>query len=97
MKTPLLRAAIVLALLPALHTPGFPSRAQDDAAAMIARIEGPQIPNRQGLDGLTLAEVMQRFRVPGVSVAVIKDSAVHWSRGYGVADVETEQIGRAHV
>ena len=37
-----------------------------DPAAMIARIESPQTPNRQGLDALTLAEVMRRFRVPGV-------------------------------
>lgn len=66
--------------------------AEDDAAAMIARIEAPQSPNRQGLDALTLQEVMQRFRVPGVSVAVIKDSSIHWAKGYGVADVETGRL-----
>jgi CubicO group peptidase (beta-lactamase class C family) len=58
-------------------------------AEMIARIESPQSPNRQGLDGYTLAQVMARFRVPGVSVAVIKDFEIHWAKGYGVADVET--------
>jgi CubicO group peptidase (beta-lactamase class C family) len=57
-----------------------------DAASLAARIEGPQSPNRQGLDALTLAEVMRRFRVPGVSVAVIKDFQIHWAKGYGVAD-----------
>jgi CubicO group peptidase (beta-lactamase class C family) len=60
-----------------------------DAAAMIARVESPQTPNRQGLDGLTLEEVMRRFRVPGVSVAVIKDFQIHWAKAYGVADVST--------
>jgi CubicO group peptidase (beta-lactamase class C family) len=35
---------------------------------------------------------MERLRVPGVGVAVIKDFQVHWARAYGVADVTT---GRA--
>jgi CubicO group peptidase (beta-lactamase class C family) len=56
---------------------------------MMARIENAQTPNRQGLDGYTLRQVMERFRVPGVSVAVIKDYEIHWAKGYGVADVET--------
>jgi CubicO group peptidase (beta-lactamase class C family) len=63
--------------------------AQDEAAALIARIESAQSPNRQGLDALTLQDVMQRFRVPAVSVAVIRDFDVHWAKAYGVADVTT--------
>ena len=58
-------------------------------AEMQAIIEGVQTPNRQGLDVLTLEEVMERFGVPGISVAVIHDFDVHWAKGYGVADVET--------
>jgi CubicO group peptidase (beta-lactamase class C family) len=68
------------------------ARAQNgDVASLIARIEGPQTPNRQGFDGLTLQEIMQRFRVPAVSIAVIKDFKIHWAKAYGVADVETGQ------
>lgn len=79
-----------LVVAAALTSPATqPVRAQDDAAAMIARIEAPQSPDRQGLDALTLQEVLQRFRVPGVSVAVVKDFDLHWAKGYGVADVET--------
>jgi CubicO group peptidase (beta-lactamase class C family) len=63
-----------------------------DAASMIARIEAAQVPNRQGFDGLTLNELMQRFRVPGVSIAVIKDGRIHWAKGYGVADVTTGRL-----
>jgi CubicO group peptidase (beta-lactamase class C family) len=68
-----------------------PFIAADDStpAAMRARIEAPQSPNRQGLDPLTLQQVMERFHVPGVSVAVIKDFDIHWAAGYGVADVES--------
>lgn len=65
-----------------------PAVAQTDAAGIISRIEAPQVPNRQGLDALTLTEVMQKFRVPGVSVAVIKDFKIHWTKAYGIADVE---------
>ena len=58
-------------------------------AQMQEIVEGVQTPNRQGLDVLTLEEVMERFGVPGISVAVIHDFDVHWAKGYGVADVET--------
>jgi CubicO group peptidase (beta-lactamase class C family) len=61
---------------------------EGSAAAMMARIEGAQSPNRQGLDPLTLQQLMDRFHVPGVSVAVIRDFEIHWAKGYGVADVE---------
>ena len=37
-----------------------------DAAVIIDHVEGPQVPNRQGLDGLTLEQVMCRFRVPTI-------------------------------
>ena len=53
------------------------------------RVEGVQHPGRQGLDVLTVEEVMNRFGVPGMSVAVIRDFEVHWARGYGIADVVT--------
>lgn len=61
----------------------------DDVAQQIHRIEAPQIPNRQGLDGLTLLEVMQKFHTPGLTIAVIKDFKIHWAKAYGVADVKT--------
>jgi CubicO group peptidase (beta-lactamase class C family) len=61
--------------------------AQDGAAALIARIEAAQSPNRQGWDPYTLPELMERFGVPGASIAVIKDYQVHWTKAYGQADV----------
>jgi CubicO group peptidase (beta-lactamase class C family) len=83
-----LSGAAVAALL--LVTIGqAPPLAQGDAAAVIARIEAPQTPNRQGFDGLTLPQVIERVRVPGVSIAVVKDFQVHWAKSYGVADVVT--------
>ena len=58
-------------------------------ADKIAQIEGPQYPNHQGNDALTIIEVLKRYHVPGLSVAVIYDYQVLWTKAYGVADVET--------
>ena len=70
-----------------------PGGAQNgDVASLIARIEGRQNPNRQGYDGFTLQELMQRFRVPGLSIAVIKDLKIHWAKAYGVADAESGKL-----
>ncbi len=79
-------AAGVLAALPLATAP----RAQDDTAALIARVEGAQSPNRQGWDPYTLQQLMGRFNVPGVSIAVIKDYKIHWTKTYGRADVTTD-------
>lgn len=61
----------------------------EDSAALIAQIEGAQIPDRQGLDGMTLQEVMRLFHCPGLSIAVIQDFKVQWVKAYGVMDVKT--------
>ena len=56
----------------------------------ISRIEAAQSdPGESGLGALTIQELMERYHVPGVSLAVIRDFDVHWAKGYGVADVET--------
>src|SRR5438552_4176839 len=62
--------------------------AAQDAAQVIKVIEDRQVPNRQGLDPYTLREIMDRFHVPGLSVAVVKDLKLHWAKAWGVADVE---------
>ena len=60
------------------------------AAEYIAAIEGAQAePGDNELGALTIAELMERLSVPGVSVAVIHDFRIHWAKGYGTADVET--------
>src|SRR5687767_620262 len=74
-----------------LMVPAVAIAQNHDAASIIARIEAAQSPNRQGFDHLTLQELMQRFRVPAVSIAVIRDNKIHWAKAYGVADVETSQ------
>jgi CubicO group peptidase (beta-lactamase class C family) len=82
-----LRRALAISLT--AITPSLATAQPRDPASIIARIEAAQSPNRQGFDGYTLQEVMQRFRVPGVSIAVIWDNTIHWAKAYGVADAES--------
>ena len=42
-----------------------------------------------GLDPAAVQELLTKFNVPGVSIAVIKDFKIEWARGYGIADVTT--------
>lgn len=65
--------------------------AHEDPQTMMARIEGPQ-QGKGKFDRYTLAQLMQKLNVPGVSIAVVRDFKLHWARGYGVADLTT---GRA--
>jgi CubicO group peptidase (beta-lactamase class C family) len=55
----------------------------------IKMVEDRQTPNHQGLDPFTIAELMDKFHIPAVSVAVIKDYKIHWAKAWGVADVQT--------
>jgi CubicO group peptidase (beta-lactamase class C family) len=91
MKYPITLVAVVLFAAAVSSTPAGPSSVAQDTspAAMMTRIEGRQVPDRQGFDGFTLEQLMEKMRVPGVSVAVIKDFEIHWAKGYGTSDVTT--------
>jgi CubicO group peptidase (beta-lactamase class C family) len=77
--------ALVTIALP-VATPAQ-TRTATDFMAAIERAQPPAGSNE--LAGLTVAELMARFNVPGVSVAVIRDFQIHWAKGYGIADVAT--------
>ena len=91
MKYAITLVAVVLFAAAVSSTPAGPSSVAQDTspAAMMTRIEGRQVPDRQGFDGFTLEQLMEKLRVPGVSVAVIKDFEIHWAKGYGTSDVTT--------
>ena len=79
-----------VSLLLCLETP---LEAQISAVSAQAAIEQTQTqPGEDGLGTRTVAELMEEFGVPGVSIAVIKDFKIHWAKSYGVADVETGQL-----
>jgi CubicO group peptidase (beta-lactamase class C family) len=89
MKYALTFVAVFAAMIHGYESARPAATAPEDTspAAIQARIEAKQVPDRQGYDGLTLAQLMEKMRVPGVSVAVIKDFEIHWAKAYGVADV----------
>lgn len=73
-----LRAGILAAaVLPVLAAAGLagpaPARAADEA--FVARLDAE------------LPGMMERLGVPGLSVALMEDGALAWSKGYGLADV----------
>ena len=76
----ILTIALVLTLAPAT------AQAPD---GFITAIEGAQSGRDGELPGLPLQALMQKLGVPGMSIAVIRDFDIHWSRGYGIADVAT--------
>ncbi len=41
--------------------------------------------------GMNLLERMKHYKVPGVSVAVIENSAISWARGYGHSEAGTDE------
>ena len=84
MLAAVLMASAAVALLSAQKTP-------DLVAEQIARIEGPQSPNRQGFDPYTIQEIMKRLHIPGVSIAVVRDFQVQWTKTYGAAEVMTNE------
>ena len=79
-----------VSLLLCLETP---LEAQMSAVSAQAAIEQAQTqPGEDRLGTRTVAELMEEFGVPGVSIAVIQDFKIHWAKAYGVADVETGQL-----
>jgi CubicO group peptidase (beta-lactamase class C family) len=74
-------AALIVALSIAFPT------AQVSVDSLIAAIEGPQTGRDGPLVALSLQDAMKSVGVPGLSVAVIQDFEIHWTLGYGVADV----------
>ena len=74
------------------------SRAQQlppsgDTPARIARIESGLLPSvvieGQPVSAMKLADRMQYYHVPGVSIAFFDHGRIAWTRVYGMADVQT--------
>ena len=70
-----------------------PSYSQQDVEARIKRVEEGLLPAVlvKGESGWKIAERMKHYKVPGVSIAVIDDHKVVWSRSYGVKDMSSRE------
>ncbi len=40
---------------------------------------------------MTISQRMAHYKVPGISVAVVKDGQLAWAKGYGIANNKTKQ------
>src|ERR1051326_323051 len=76
-------------LLSALTFGQAPANLNDE----IKRVETGLIPQFtvKGDPGWTIEERMKFYKVPGLSIAVIKDFKVEWAKGYGVKDLQTKE------
>lgn len=67
--------------------------AQSDLELRMQRVENGLLPQVliKGEPAWTLAERMQHYKVPGVSLAIIHDFKIVWSKAYGLKDTETKE------
>ncbi len=74
-------------------------RAEQAAAAAlkerILRVESGLLPavmaKGEPAEGFSIAERMEHYKVPGVSVAVIFDGKIEWAKGYGVIEAGSDK------
>src|SRR5215211_3154072 len=89
------RFFLPLSLAVSLLLPLARPAAQDGGApeARRARVERGLLPPVliKGAPAWSIEERMRHYKVPGVSVAVIKDFKVEWARGYGFKDAEARE------
>jgi CubicO group peptidase (beta-lactamase class C family) len=64
---------------------------QEPSAEILAKIENPLKPGSDDDDGFTFQELMKKYHVPGVSIAVFKNYEIEWVKTYGVKDVDTKE------
>lgn len=66
---------------------------QSDLESRIQRVENGLLPAVlvKGDPTWTMQERMQHYKVPGVSIAVIDNFKIAWSKAYGLRDAETKE------
>ena len=71
----------------------FTVLAQTSVEVQIKRVEQGLLPPVliKGEQPWSIEERMKHWKVPGLSVAVIKDFKVDWARSYGVKDIDTKE------
>src|SRR5918997_689871 len=87
------RFFLPLSLALSLLIPFARPAAQETAEARRARVERGLVPPvlLKGGPAWSIEERLRQHKIPGASVAVIKDFKVEWARGYGVKDAETRE------
>ena len=87
MKATLCKLLLIVNLFP------FSALGQTGVETRIKRVEQGLLPAVliKGDPAWSLEERMKQLKVPGLSIAVVKDFKIEWARGYGIKDVETKE------
>ena len=87
MKNTICKLLLVVNLFP------FVALGQSNIEAQIKRVERGLLPPVliKGEPSWSIEERMKHWKVPGLSIAVIKDFKIEWARSYGVKDIETNE------
>src|SRR5262249_16692801 len=91
------RAVLAAFLLVGAATPRVTAAAPPgDSPDRIARVERGLLPSvrihGEKLSGMDLHERMKRWKVPGVSIAVLDGESLAWARAYGVAEAGSTDL-----
>jgi CubicO group peptidase (beta-lactamase class C family) len=86
----LLPFSLVLSLLTPFARPAAQDAAPDARRAKVERGLLPPVLIK-GTPGWSIEERLRFHKIPGASVAVIRDFKVEWARGYGFRDVQTRE------
>jgi CubicO group peptidase (beta-lactamase class C family) len=96
----LLAVPVVLILCVAAQPSSSPDQVSSELAARIQRIENgiPPIPfsNAGPPLQLNLEQLMQTYKVPGLSIAVIDNFKIAWAKGYGVTEADAHNPVTIH-
>lgn len=87
MKILICKFLVALILLPTI------SFGQSPVESQIKNVEQGLLPSIlvKGDPSWAIAERMKFYKVPGLSIAVIKDFKIYWAKGYGVKDLQTNE------
>src|ERR687893_529416 len=87
MKTNICKLLLVIHLFP------FAALGQSNVEAQIKRVERGLLPAVliKGDPSWSIEERMKHWKVPGLSIAVVKNFKVEWARAYGVKDIDTKE------
>ena len=87
MKASICKFLLLINLFP------FVALGQANVETQIKRVEHGLLPPVliKGDPSWSIEERMKQWKVPGLSLAVVKDFKIDWARGYGVKDIETKE------
>ncbi|EAZ81638.1 serine hydrolase domain-containing protein [Algoriphagus machipongonensis] len=62
---------------------------QDEILAIENGLIPPFVVKGDSTAKMNIYDRMEHYKVPGVSIAVVKDGKLHWAKGYGIANTST--------